>query len=235
MVYTASDCLKGTRAPRGFSPSPLPWKVGGGAEGPLPPSLSAPLRYGVPQEAPQRRRRRSPRSPRFAPEGRRALRPASSPAAARGLSLPFSQRCNHRSGSAEASLASPASGRRYRRRSSPQQQPPLGARRTMLREAGKEKTPPGLWLPWLLLLFPSSAVHGENTELPTFSATAGLHSVLEDTVSPAFSATVIIIVTVIISGSAYLCFLKYICAGCCKSTQVVPVRRLDPSRSEEQV
>ncbi|KAL8191179.1 UNVERIFIED_CONTAM: hypothetical protein K2H54_069131 [Gekko kuhli] len=75
----------------------------------------------------------------------------------------------------------------------------------------------------------------ENTELPTFSATGSLHSVLEDSVSPAFSATIIIIVTVIISGSAYLCFLKYICSGCCKSTQVVPVRRMDPSRSEEQV
>nr|XP_016848182.1 PREDICTED: uncharacterized protein LOC103278447 [Anolis carolinensis] len=76
------------------------------------------------------------------------------------------------------------------------------------------------WVPlFFLLLLPSWEVRGEKTELPTFSATAGLQSVLEDNVSPAFSATIIIIVTVIISGSAYLCFLKYICAGCCKSTQ----------------
>ncbi|CAM4386114.1 unnamed protein product [Lepidochelys kempii] len=75
----------------------------------------------------------------------------------------------------------------------------------------------------------------EQTELPPRSATGGLHSLLEDTVSPVFSATVIINVTVILSGSAYLCFLKYICSGCCKSTQVEPVIRLDPSRSEEQV
>lgn len=76
---------------------------------------------------------------------------------------------------------------------------------------------------------------GENTELPPFSTAGGDHSVLEDTVSPALSATVIIIVTIIMSGSAYLCFLKYICSGCCKATQVVPARTLDPSRSEEQV
>ncbi|KAH1185881.1 hypothetical protein KIL84_018630, partial [Mauremys mutica] len=93
---------------------------------------------------------------------------------------------------------------------------------------------PGLLL-LLLLLLSASGVTDEQTELPPFSATGGLHSVLEDTVSPAFSATVIIIVTVILSGSAYLCFLKYICSGCCKSTQVEPVRRVDPSRSEEQV
>ncbi|KAF7250892.1 Adhesion G protein-coupled receptor E1 [Varanus komodoensis] len=97
------------------------------------------------------------------------------------------------------------------------------------------KPPRALGLGLLLLLLLSGAVRGENTELPTFSATGGLHSTLEDTVSPAFSATIIIIITVIISGSAYLCFLKYICTGCCKSTQVVPVRRLDRSRSEEQV
>ncbi|KAF5903283.1 transmembrane protein 50B, partial [Clarias magur] len=36
----------------------------------------------------------------------------------------------------------------------------------------------------------------------------GLHSVLQDSVSPAFGATIIIIVTVIVSGSAYLCFLN---------------------------
>ncbi|KAG7463655.1 hypothetical protein MATL_G00179040 [Megalops atlanticus] len=63
----------------------------------------------------------------------------------------------------------------------------------------------------------------------------GLQSVLKNTVSPAFGATVIIIITVIVSGSAYLCFLKYICAGCCKPTQVAPVSQMDPNKSEEQV
>ncbi|KAG5852366.1 hypothetical protein ANANG_G00061640 [Anguilla anguilla] len=63
----------------------------------------------------------------------------------------------------------------------------------------------------------------------------GLQSVLNDTVSPAFGATVIIIITVIVSGSAYLCFLKYICTGCCKPTQVAPLSQMDPNKSEEQV
>ncbi|KAJ8282221.1 hypothetical protein COCON_G00047400 [Conger conger] len=63
----------------------------------------------------------------------------------------------------------------------------------------------------------------------------GLQSVLKDTVSPAFGATVIIIITVIVSGSAYLCFLKYICTGCCKPTQVAPLSQMDPNKSEEQV
>lgn len=64
---------------------------------------------------------------------------------------------------------------------------------------------------------------------------SGLHSVLQDSVSPAFGATIIIIVTVIVSGSAYLCFLKYVCAGCCKPTQVAPVTNTNPNKSEEQV
>lgn len=63
----------------------------------------------------------------------------------------------------------------------------------------------------------------------------GLKSVLQNAVSPAFGATIIIIITVIVSGSAYLCFLKYICAGCCKPTQVAPVTHQDPNKSEEQV
>ncbi|KAK2850387.1 hypothetical protein Q7C36_009170 [Tachysurus vachellii] len=63
----------------------------------------------------------------------------------------------------------------------------------------------------------------------------GLHSVLQDSVSPAFGATIIIIITVIVSGSAYLCFLKYVCAGCCKPTQVAPVTNTNPNKSEEQV
>ncbi|KAJ8352567.1 hypothetical protein SKAU_G00240430 [Synaphobranchus kaupii] len=60
-------------------------------------------------------------------------------------------------------------------------------------------------------------------------------SVLKDTLSPAFGATVIIIITVIVSGSAYLCFLKYICTGCCKPTQVAPLSQMDPNKCEEQV
>ncbi|KAK2839392.1 hypothetical protein Q5P01_013132 [Channa striata] len=63
----------------------------------------------------------------------------------------------------------------------------------------------------------------------------GLKSVLEDAVSPAFGATIIIIITVIMSGSAYLCFLKYVCAGCCKPMQVAPAVEVEPSKIEEQV
>lgn len=63
----------------------------------------------------------------------------------------------------------------------------------------------------------------------------GLKSVLEDAVSPAFGATIIIIITVIVSGSAYLCFLKYVCAGCCKPMQVAPTVDVDPNKVEEQV
>lgn len=81
----------------------------------------------------------------------------------------------------------------------------------------------------------ATATTDDHTETPVLTTNGALQSVLEDTVSPAFGATVIIIVTVVISGSAYLCFLKYICSGCCKATQVVPARRIDPSRSEEQV
>ncbi|CAL8238683.1 unnamed protein product [Lota lota] len=63
----------------------------------------------------------------------------------------------------------------------------------------------------------------------------GLKSVLQDTVSPAFGATIIIIITIIVSGSAYLCFLKYVCAGCCKPMQVAPTMNSDPNKVEEQV
>ncbi|CAI5656982.1 unnamed protein product [Oreochromis niloticus] len=63
----------------------------------------------------------------------------------------------------------------------------------------------------------------------------GLKSILEDAISPAFGATIIIIITVIMSGSAYLCFLKYICNGCCKPMQVVPAADVDPNKVEEQV
>eukprot|EP00079_Xenopus_tropicalis_P011062 XP_002936588.2 PREDICTED: uncharacterized protein LOC100497538 [Xenopus tropicalis] len=87
----------------------------------------------------------------------------------------------------------------------------------------------------LLILHIACAKADDTPEMPPLTTQGGLHSLLENTVSPAFGATVIIIVTVVISGSAYLCFLKYICSGCCKATQVVPDRRPDPSRSEEHV
>lgn len=63
----------------------------------------------------------------------------------------------------------------------------------------------------------------------------GLKSVLKDTVSPAFGATIIIIITVIVSGSAYLCFLKYVCGGCCQPMQVAPTVDTEPNKVEEQV
>ena len=63
----------------------------------------------------------------------------------------------------------------------------------------------------------------------------GLKTALEDAVSPAFGATIIILITVVLSGSAYLCFLKYVCAGCCKPTQVAPTLTSDPNKVEEQV
>lgn len=62
-----------------------------------------------------------------------------------------------------------------------------------------------------------------------------LHSILKDAVSPAFGATIIIIVTVVVSGSAYLCFLRYVCGGCCRPLQVAPVPTSDPTKVEEQV
>nr|XP_043875428.1 uncharacterized protein LOC122765317 [Solea senegalensis] len=63
----------------------------------------------------------------------------------------------------------------------------------------------------------------------------GLKSVLKDAVSPAFGATIIIIITVVMSGSAYLCFLKYVCADCCKPMQVAPTVDVEPNKVEEQV
>ncbi|CAL8376654.1 unnamed protein product [Boreogadus saida] len=63
----------------------------------------------------------------------------------------------------------------------------------------------------------------------------GLKTALEDAVSPAFGATIIILITAVVSGSAYLCFLKYVCAGCCKPTQVAPTPTSDPNKVEEQV
>lgn len=63
----------------------------------------------------------------------------------------------------------------------------------------------------------------------------GLTSVLEDTVSPAFGATIVIMVTVMVSGGAYLCFLRYVCGGCCQPLQVEPTARGEGTKVEEQV
>lgn len=63
----------------------------------------------------------------------------------------------------------------------------------------------------------------------------GLTSLLEDTVSPAFGATIIIMVTVIVSGGAYLCFLRYVCGGCCQPLQVEPTANGEGNKVEEQV
>lgn len=63
----------------------------------------------------------------------------------------------------------------------------------------------------------------------------GLASVLEDTVSPAFGATVIIMVTVLVSGGAYLWFLRYVCGGCCQPMQVEPTVDGEGNKVEEQV
>lgn len=90
----------------------------------------------------------------------------------------------------------------------------------------------------LVSLFLGQAASHDETLLSGASggiSMGGLKSILEDAVSPAFGATIIIIITVIMSGSAYLCFLKYVCAGCCKPMQVAPAVDLDPNKIEEQV
>ena len=93
-------------------------------------------------------------------------------------------------------------------------------------------------------LWPPLCAAGQATSEPDESllikgsggiSLGGLKSVLEDTVSPAFGATIIIIITVIVSGSTYLCFLKYVCGGCCKPMQVAPTVDVDPNKVEEQV
>lgn len=63
----------------------------------------------------------------------------------------------------------------------------------------------------------------------------GLTSVLEDSVSPAFGATIIILVTVIVAGGAYLYFLRYVCGGCCQPLQVEPTADGEGNKVEEQV
>lgn len=63
----------------------------------------------------------------------------------------------------------------------------------------------------------------------------GLASVLEGAVSPAFGAAIIIMVTVLVSGGAYLWFLRYVCGGCCQPMQVEPTADGEASKVEEQV
>ncbi|KAJ8350895.1 hypothetical protein SKAU_G00260250 [Synaphobranchus kaupii] len=94
----------------------------------------------------------------------------------------------------------------------------------------------------LFAILSVAAVEGRTTSRPSVTppgsvegGEGGLQSILRNTMSPAFGATVIIIVTVVVSGSAYLCFIKYICIGCCKPAQVIPASHLDPNKSEEQV
>lgn len=95
------------------------------------------------------------------------------------------------------------------------------------------------WLTDLPSLFSGQAASEPDESLLSGASggisMGGLKSVLKDAVSPAFGATIIIIITVIMSGSAYLCFLKYVCAGCCKPMQVAPAVGLDPNKTEEQV
>lgn len=86
----------------------------------------------------------------------------------------------------------------------------------------------------MLLLFSLFSGQATNRGSDGISM-GGLQSVLDESVSPAFGATIIIIVTVIMSGSAYLCFLKYVCGGCCRPTQVAPAVDMDPNKVEEQV
>lgn len=91
--------------------------------------------------------------------------------------------------------------------------------------------------------FDPSAAPGQATSVPDDSrplspagtSLGGLASVLEDIVSPAFGAAVIILVTVTVSGGAYLCFLRYVCGGCCQPLQVEPAAHDQGHKVEEQV
>lgn len=70
---------------------------------------------------------------------------------------------------------------------------------------------------------------------PAGVGVGGLSSVLEDTVSPAFGASVVVMVTVLVSGGAYLCFLRYVCGGCCQPVRVEPAPDGEGNKGEEQV
>lgn len=88
------------------------------------------------------------------------------------------------------------------------------------------------------MTFDPSFASGQAASLPISSAgisPGGLGSVLEDTVSPAFGAAIIIMVTVLVSGGAYLWFLRYICGGCCQPMQVKPTADGEGNKVEEQV
>lgn len=85
---------------------------------------------------------------------------------------------------------------------------------------------------------PGQATGVPDDSLPLSSAGAslgGLSAVLEGAVSPAFGATVTIMVTVVVSGGAYLCFLRYVCGGCCQPVQVEPAANGEGNKVEEQV
>lgn len=93
------------------------------------------------------------------------------------------------------------------------------------------------------MTFDPSFASGQASSVPDNSlpissggiSLGGLTSVLEDTVSPAFGATVIIMVTVLVSGGAYLWFLRYVCGGCCQPMQVEPTADGEGNKVEEQV
>lgn len=88
------------------------------------------------------------------------------------------------------------------------------------------------------MTFDPSPASGQAASLPDNSLpirSGGLASVLEDTVSPAFGATIIIMATVLVSGGAYLWFLRYVCGGCCQPMQVEPTAAGESNKVEEQV
>lgn len=80
---------------------------------------------------------------------------------------------------------------------------------------------------------------GQAVSLPDNSCQSAqpepVASVLEDTFSPAFGAAIIIMVTVLVSGGAYLWFLRYVCGGCCQPMQVEPTADGEGNKEEEQV
>lgn len=93
------------------------------------------------------------------------------------------------------------------------------------------------------MTFDPSFASGQAASLPDISvlispagtSPGGRASVLEDTVSPALGAAIIIMVTVLVSGGAYLWFLRYVCGGCCQPMQVEPTPDGEGNQVEEQV
>lgn len=83
------------------------------------------------------------------------------------------------------------------------------------------------------MTFDPSFASGQAASLP--DSPGGLAPVLEDSVSPAFGAAIIIMVTVLVSGGAYLWFLRYVCGGCCQPMQVEPTADGEGNKVDEQV